>query len=69
MQESKIINNTLFSELGKKSSQICSKCGNKKQMKLNERIYICECGNNIDRDINTAINIKNEGLSRLLEVV
>ncbi|KXB56910.1 hypothetical protein HMPREF1871_01040 [Gemelliphila asaccharolytica] len=38
-------------------------------MKLNERIYICECGNNIDRDINTAINIKNEGLSRLLEVV
>ena len=37
-------------------------------MKLNERIYICECGNNIDRDINAAINIKNEGL-RLLEVV
>lgn len=49
------------------SSQICSKCGNKKQMKLNERTYICECGNKLDRDINAAINIKNEGL-RLLKM-
>lgn len=47
------------------SSQICSKCGNKKQMKLSDRIYICECGNKIDRDINAAINIKNEGLRQL----
>lgn len=49
------------------SSQICSNCGNKKQMKLSERRYVCECGNNIDRDINAAINIKNEGL-RMLEI-
>lgn len=49
------------------SSQICSKCGNKKQIKLNERTYICECGNKLDRDINAAINIKNEGL-RLLKI-
>ena len=48
------------------SSQICSKCGNKKKIKLNERTYTCECGNNIDRDLNAAINIKNEGL-RLLK--
>ena len=48
------------------SSQICSKCGNKKKIKLNERTYTCNCGNNIDRDINAAINIKNEGL-RLLK--
>lgn len=49
------------------SSQICSKCGNKKQIKLSERTYICECGNKLDRDINAAINIKNEGL-RLLNI-
>lgn len=49
------------------SSQICSNCGNKKQMKLSDRSYVCECGNNIDRDINAAINIKNEGL-RMLEI-
>ena len=48
------------------SSQICSKCGNKKKISLNERTYICECGNIIDRDLNAAINIKNEGL-RLLK--
>lgn len=48
------------------SSQICSKCGNHKKILLNERTYTCECGNNIDRDLNAAINIKNEGL-RLLK--
>ena len=48
------------------SSQICSKCGNKKKISLNERTYTCECGNTIDRDLNAAINIKNEGL-RLLK--
>lgn len=49
------------------SSQICSKCGNKKEMKLRDRTYICECGAKIDRDLNAAINIKNEGV-RMLEV-
>ena len=34
-------------------------------MKLKERSYICECGTKIDRDINAAINIKNEGLRQL----
>ena len=48
------------------SSQICSKCGKKKKIALNERTYTCDCGNNIDRDLNAAINIKNEGL-RLLK--
>ena len=48
------------------SSQLCSVCGSKKKLALNERVYKCECGLSIDRDINAAINILNEGL-RMLE--
>ena len=51
------------------SSQICSVCGAKKKMLLNERTYICDCGNIIDRDLNAAINIKREGLRLLKEMV
>lgn len=48
------------------SSQLCSECGSKKKLSLSERVYKCECGLSIDRDINAAINILNEGL-RMLE--
>lgn len=51
------------------SSQICSVCGAKKKIALNERTYICECGNTIDRDLNASINIKREGLRLLKEMV
>lgn len=46
------------------SSKKCSLCGNVKNgLLLSERTYICECcGLSIDRDINAAINIRNEGL-------
>lgn len=47
------------------SSQLCSCCGNRKKLELSDRKYICTCGLEIDRDLNAAINIKNEGL-RLL---
>lgn len=47
------------------SSQLCSCCGSRKKLTLSERKYICTCGLEIDRDLNAAINIKNEGL-RLL---
>ena len=47
------------------SSQLCSCCGSRKKLELSERKYICTCGLEIDRDLNAAINIKNEGL-RLL---
>ena len=45
------------------SSKTCSKCGNvKEELKLSERSYKCECcGNEIDRDYNAALNIKNIG--------
>lgn len=46
------------------SSKTCSNCGNiKENILLSERIYDCEsCGLSIDRDINAAINIRNQGL-------
>lgn len=44
------------------SSKTCSVCGKKKaELLLSERIYHCECGNRMDRDVNAAINIMNEG--------
>lgn len=42
------------------SSQICSSCGNRRLIKLSERIYKCPvCGLEIDRDINASINLKH----------
>ena len=44
------------------SSRICSVCGNKKkELALSERVYVCECGNRMDRDVNAAVNIREEG--------
>ena len=44
------------------SSKICSVCGKKKEeLSLSDRIYYCECGNRMDRDVNAAVNIMNEG--------
>ena len=45
------------------SSQICSNCGHRQKLSLEERIYKCpHCGNEIDRDTNAAINIRNFAL-------
>jgi putative transposase len=51
------------------SSKTCSHCGYIKDgLKLNERTWICpNCGERIDRDVNAAINIKNEGYRVLTE--
>ena len=44
------------------SSKLCSCCGAiKKDLKLSDRIYICECGYIKDRDINAALNLKKYG--------
>jgi putative transposase len=49
------------------SSKICSNCGFQKNViKLDERVYECKnCGIVLNRDLNAAINIRNEGI-RLL---
>lgn len=49
------------------SSQICSKCGARHKLSLDERTYGCSCGNVMNRDLNAAINIKREGLRLLLD--
>lgn len=50
------------------SSKRCSCCGQvKNELRLDERIYICRCGMRMDRDVNAAINIREEG-RRLLGV-
>ncbi len=49
------------------SSQLCSCCGKQKKLTLADRIYMCDCGLTISRDLNAAINIRNEGLRLLLE--
>ena len=44
------------------SSRMCSRCGHvKEELRLDERIYRCGCGNCMDRDVNAAVNIREEG--------
>lgn len=44
------------------TSQICSSCRYKQKMPLNKRVYNCKnCGLEIDRDLNSAININTSG--------
>jgi len=46
------------------TSKMCSKCGKKHNMPLDVRIMNCDCGNNIDRDVNSSINIMKRYLSQ-----
>ena len=44
------------------SSKLCSCCGMiKKDLKLSNRIYKCDCGNIIDRDYQASLNLKMYG--------
>ena len=44
------------------SSKLCSCCGEiKKDLKLSDRIYQCDCGNIIDRDYQASLNLKQYG--------
>lgn len=43
------------------STKLCSQCGQLHEMKLSDRWFSCDCGNEMDRDENAALNIKAEG--------
>jgi len=52
------------------SSKTCSFCGNIQSISLKERIYCCKsCGNEMDRDENRSINIKNHGIQSILNTI
>lgn len=50
----------------KYTSQICSKCGALHNKALDERWHSCECGCELDRDTNAAVNILSLGQKTLL---
>jgi putative transposase len=48
------------------SSKKCSVCGKiKEDLALSDRKYICSCGNVMDRDVNAAINLREEARKRI----
>lgn len=50
------------------SSQICSHCGHREKISLNERTYRCPiCGMEMDRDVNASRNIKMFALRDILK--
>lgn len=52
------------------SSKLCICCGNiKKDLKLSDRIYKCECGNVMDRDFQASLNLKTYGENVLKQSV
>jgi len=45
------------------SSKTCHSCGTIHPMKLSDRVMVCDCGNIMDRDLNAAMNLKNNAAS------
>jgi putative transposase len=52
---------TLLKVSPKYTSQICSHCGMVKKKDLSERWHSCDCGAELDRDVNAAITILERG--------
>jgi putative transposase len=52
---------TLLKVSPKFTSQICSNCGQVRKKDLSERWHSCDCGAELDRDVNAAINILARG--------
>jgi len=53
----------------KNTSKTCSECGNIQDMPVWKRVYNCKCGLELDRDTNSAINIRNKYNSQELAFV
>jgi len=43
------------------STKLCSVCGRTRDMPLSQRVYRCECGSVLDRDMNAALNLSTLG--------
>jgi putative transposase len=52
---------TLIKVDPKFTSQVCSGCGHVRKKDLSERWHVCDCGTELDRDVNAAINILARG--------
>ena len=57
---------TLLKVSPKFTSQICSNCGTIRKKDLSERWHSCDCGAELDRDVNAAINILARGQQALV---
>ena len=52
------------------STKTCSRCGSIREIRLDERVYVCPvCGSVMDRDLNSSVNIENEGLKHAVGMV
>lgn len=50
------------------SSKLCNKCGKiKKDLKLSDRVYKCECGYIEDRDLNASFNLRDAKTYRVAQ--
>ncbi len=47
------------------TSQVCSGCGQVRKKDLSERWHSCDCGTELDRDVNAAMNILERGRRQL----
>ncbi len=45
------------------TSQVCSSCGTMVKKSLSTRTHVCQCGYELERDHNAALNILSVGLS------
>jgi len=52
---------TLLKVSPKFTSQVCSGCGQVRKKDLSERWHSCDCGTELDRDVNAAFNILERG--------
>jgi len=47
------------------STKLCPNCGKKNILLISDRVYECECGFSMDRDIKSAFCIQEEGLKQI----
>lgn len=61
--KAKLIGKRIVETDERKTSKRCCVCGKEQDMPLEKREYICDCGNHMDRDRNSSVNIMLRYLS------